>query len=283
MIEAGGTHDVINKLRAGTLDWGGCVVLNGAALAWQGIGREEYIKAGPYKELRTIFIYGQSPYAFTVLADAGIDKIEDLDGKTFHAGLVGSGTEEVTKGVLAALGVKPDYYVGSLGDAVQACKEGRCVGFSKTVVGIHLDASQLELLSVRPIKILSWTKEQQEKALKTVPGIFTWHWDANQIVPLAPHDPIDSIMHIGAFSTTSRLPQELGYEMWKGIMDNWDEVGEVYKPSAAVVALKDTLEATAGIAAMTDIPPFHAGFVQLLVERGYEVPGKMIPPEYVAK
>ncbi|MFH1086994.1 MAG: TAXI family TRAP transporter solute-binding subunit, partial [Chloroflexota bacterium] len=268
------------KLQNGNFHWATSTTLEGAAMAYQGIARAEYIKAGPWPELRIPFLQSLLPIHFTVVADSGVEKLEDLDGKPFSAGIAGSGAEYFTRLTLDALGIKPKYFMANYTDAVQAAKEGRIVGFAKYASGLYLDASEIDLMSAKPIRILNWTDKQMQAAMATVPGVGAYRFAANEIKPLAPHPVINTPLSVIVEISTSKIPQDIGYKMWKTIIDNWDAIVEVYAPAAGVDPALTAIKELQNMAKVTKIPPLHAGTVQYLVEKGIAVPKELIPPEY---
>ncbi len=97
----GGSVYNINTIRAGELDMGI------AQSDWQFHayrGTSKFAKAGPFKELRSVF--SVHPEAFTVVArqDSGIKALADLKGKRVNIGNPGSGQRATMEVVMGALG-----------------------------------------------------------------------------------------------------------------------------------------------------------------------------------
>jgi len=97
----GGSVYNINTIRAGELDMGI------AQSDWQYHaykGTSKFAKAGPFKELRSVF--SVHPESFTVVArkDAKIETLNDLKGKRVNIGNPGSGQRATMEVVMRALG-----------------------------------------------------------------------------------------------------------------------------------------------------------------------------------
>ena len=99
----GGSVYNINTIRAGELDMGV------AQSDWQyhtynGTGKEAFIKAGPFKELRAVFSVHAEPVTIIARKDTGIKNIKDLVGHRVNIGNPGSGTEATWNVVWKAMG-----------------------------------------------------------------------------------------------------------------------------------------------------------------------------------
>ncbi|MBA7713221.1 hypothetical protein ES703_122221 [subsurface metagenome] len=217
-----------------------------------------------------------------VREDSGITKLEQLDGKGYSLGIVGSGSEFICKTAVEASGIKPDVYVGSFTDAVDACKDNRVVGFAKALSGQFLDASMLDVQAVTPIHIISLTEEQIAGATRAIPGIVPVTLPANSLENYrdGKHPAINVIGYMSGETATSRISQDLGYKMWRAVIDHWDELVEAYLKAKGFDPLRDSMSIMVEVSKVTTPPPFHAGMVQIFEENGIQVPQSLIPPEY---
>jgi len=283
VVETGATHDNLVKTRAGMLDFGWCTSYDGSCMAYSGTMREEYKKAGPYKELRTGPGYVASA-TYYVIVDEGpykkIKKLEDLEGVKFSAGIKGSATEFAAHLILDALGITPKWTPGSYGDMIAAAKDLELAGVVKWTAHIQLDSSLLDLQSRRKVKILSFTEDQLKTALKTVPGMVSFRVPAGAITALPEHPAITTYGMVVGPNLTTKMPQDIVYKMTKALCEHWDEFIAAYKSSKPWKPIEDELKYWSEIAEITTVPPFHAGMVQYFEEQGYKVPAKLIPPEY---
>ena len=97
-------------------------------------------------------------FQFVVLADAGINKIADLKGKSVTTQQVGNTGEEITRHFLEAGGVKmSDVRVSHVGytDSVNLMKDGKAVAF-----GLNTQAPAgaiMDLMAARKVKFFEQT------------------------------------------------------------------------------------------------------------------------------
>jgi len=94
----GGSVYNINTIRGGELDMG-VAQSDWQYHAYNGTGKQAFIDAGPYKELRAVFSVHPEPISIIARKDANIKTIDDLVNKRVNIGNPGSGTE-ATWGVL---------------------------------------------------------------------------------------------------------------------------------------------------------------------------------------
>ena len=88
----GGSVYNINTIRAGELDMG-VAQSDWQYHAYHGTGKDSFIKAGPFKELRAVFSVHAEPVTVIARADSGITHVDHLVGKRVNIGNPGSGTE----------------------------------------------------------------------------------------------------------------------------------------------------------------------------------------------
>jgi TRAP transporter TAXI family solute receptor len=88
----GGSVYNINTIRAGELDMG-VAQSDWQYHAYHGTGKDSFIKAGPFKELRAVFSVHAEPVTVIARADSGVKHVDDLVDKRVNIGNPGSGTE----------------------------------------------------------------------------------------------------------------------------------------------------------------------------------------------
>jgi TRAP transporter TAXI family solute receptor len=287
VVENTVTHKGMIQLQHRMLDYGVVTTADALVMAYTGTVRDEYKKHGPWPELR-IFLPGYHWMRwYVVIVDEGscvaIETLEDLAGKRFSAGIPGSSLDFATPRAFKELGIEPDWVKGAFGDVVSMCKDLACCGFIKAGAGVQLDASMLDLQSMRKIKIIPWTDKQVEIAMKAIPGTMKYTVPAGAIKAL-PNAPAFTTWgsSINGFSTPA-LSQDLGYKMSKALGEHWNELVAAYpsaaewKPGESDLKLWTMVQDMAGPG---KIPPIHAGTVQYYEEKGYKVPADFIPPEY---
>jgi TRAP transporter TAXI family solute receptor len=99
----GGSVYNINTIRAGELDMG--VAQSDVQYhAYNGTGKDSFIKAGPFKDLRAVFSVHAEPVTIIARADAGIKTVQDLVGKRVNIGNPGSGSEATWNVMWKAMG-----------------------------------------------------------------------------------------------------------------------------------------------------------------------------------
>jgi uncharacterized protein len=99
----GGSVYNINTIRAGELDMG-VAQSDWQYHAYNGTGKQSFIDAGPFKELRAVFSVHAEPVTIIARADSGIKTVQDLVGKRVNIGNPGSGTEATWNVMWKAMG-----------------------------------------------------------------------------------------------------------------------------------------------------------------------------------
>ncbi len=258
-----------------------------------------------YNGWRALFkITSASNWYTFVNADSDIYSYSDLEGKKFSHGLRGSGTAATHEIALDIIGVKPEYWWGSVAEGAAALKEGRIDAWYRTGSGKQLDATALEVSFAIPIRIISLTPEEEAKFLavrgtelptttvRTIPaGAIIAMPDAGELKVFGPAGSQGSSTVKGVIS------QEIGYKLVKALAENYSDLWVVHR-GAEELAKEfggDPIKGT--IALVLDeheafnpkfqefypgysIYPFHPGAVQYFKEMGYDVPEVLIPPEY---
>lgn len=282
VVESGATHDNLIKAQAGTFDGGFAVNWDGMAMAYNGMTIDEYIAYGNWTELRILSGYLQN-HVLVVIVDEGpgaeVHTLHDLHGKKFSAGMNGTATEFNLRRQLEALGIEPDWVSASYADVVTMAKNLEIVGFAKPVTSIGLDSSMRDLQSVRDIKILGWPEEHLEPALVATPGTSAT-WIPDDAIQDLPMPGFYTLGHTTGVFVTTNIAQDVVYRMVKSYVDNWGEFVNAWPSGADWIPLETDLALLNGIIKMVGMPPLHAGVVQLMIERGYEVPPELIGPEY---
>ncbi len=99
----GGSVYNINAIRSGELDMG-VAQSDWQFHAYNGSGKEAFIKAGPFKDLRAVFTVHPEPISIVARKDANIKHVGDLVGKRVNIGNPGSGTEATWNVMWKAMG-----------------------------------------------------------------------------------------------------------------------------------------------------------------------------------
>jgi TRAP transporter TAXI family solute receptor len=199
-------------------------------------------------------------FQFVVLADAGINKISDLKGKSITTQQRGNTGEVITKHFLEAHGLKyEDVKVSFVGytDSVNQMKDGHAVAF-----GLNTQApagALMDLQAARDIKFFE-QKEIYDAMAKLNPSykLIT--------LPKGTYPKQDKDLEVIGFFThvvvSCKLPDDQVYAMTKTIADNTKMLATVAKD---IATLKP-----AGMAADVGVP-FHAGAAKYYKEAGINV------------
>jgi len=260
--------DNIERMRKKQIDMG-LTGDNAVYEAYHGLRRWE---GKPNPEFRWIWGFVKQPVTIIVREDSGVKSIYDLNGKAFHAGNVGSSTEQMITGAFEVLGIKPKYYKGSWSDSGMAIMDNRIVGVAKNASSVHVpDAMILEVQAKIPIRVLSFTADEMKKIKAKYPYYLAL-WLQENIYKNQTSKVLCVGQATGTITTSTIMSPEVGYKVINAILK-----GLQYQ-AAAFPAVKGTniLQMTVETAPI----PLHAGTVKYLEEKGYKVPDELIPPEY---
>ncbi|WP_254277542.1 TAXI family TRAP transporter solute-binding subunit [Halomonas sp. 3H] len=264
--ELGGASASTQGLLRGEVDMG-IAVTSSDHQAMQGEG--EY--GSPAENLRTLYFFAPLPLNWVVSADSDIHSLEDLAGQDFNSGGRGTATEGQTETVLEVLGIEPDYYRAGASDALDAYQNRRLDAFVKA--GLHPDGYIQQAHSSRPVRLLSMTQEQAQQVADARAYFSVGEVDAKDHYG-EQQSPLVTIQTGIGINTTSDLSEEAAYGI---VARAFSEPGiqaaaDGYAPAADIDPLQLTLNAS--------VAPLHAGVVRYLEEQGYDVPDRLIPPEY---
>ncbi len=199
-------------------------------------------------------------FQFVVLADAGINKVSDLKGKSITTQQKGNTGEVITKHFLEAHGLKyEDVKVSFVGytDSVNQMKDGHAVAF-----GLNTQApagAVMDLQAAREIKMFEQA-DIYDKMIQLNPSykLIT--------LPKGTYAKQDKDLKVIGFFThvvaSCKLPDDQVYALTKAIADNTQTLATVAKD---IAALKP-----AGMAADVGVP-FHPGAAKFYKQAGIAV------------
>lgn len=263
VMETGGGVDNRKRLAREEADWG--LFAEPEFFEFQqGVGPWE---GQALPDFRLFWVTSPLAYYIVVNADSGVRTISELAGKDFSGGSRGSSTERVTRNQFDLMGVAPDWFSGSYGDARDAMKDRRIVGLVKAGLFDRPDGLILDAGTAVPLRFLSYGEEDIAKVQATFP-----HYRFVNITP--PYEGAEETVVRGVFiaqGTTTRLPEDLGYRIFKAMVEHRDKIAETYPAIASIDIVENTL--TYGAA------PLHIGVYKYLSEQGHDVPEHLIPPE----
>jgi TRAP transporter TAXI family solute receptor len=199
-------------------------------------------------------------FHFVVLANAGINKVADLKGKSITTQQRGNTGELVTRHLLEVNGVTyNDVKVSMVGytDSVTQMQDGHAVAFGLTT---QVPAGAvMDLASSRDVKLIDQS-DSIDKMRKLNPGY-------NLVtIPKGSYPKQDSDVKVIGFHThvvaSCKLPEPTVYAMTKGIADNTKTLATIAKDIAALNP--KGMGADIGV-------PFHTGAARFYKEAGVSV------------
>jgi TRAP transporter TAXI family solute receptor len=264
VLETGGTVDNLKLIEQGRAHFG----QSGDPDMYEAINGVGAFKGHKFTKSRTIWAAHPKVYFFVVSEQSGVKNYTDLQGKLFNPGLQGSTTEAQTYAILDALGVKPNFAPGGLSDAIDAVKDRRIIGFSKTASAIAPDSSIQNIMTAVKVRVLSLTDEEIKTLQAKLPQYKSIEIDGGLY-----NQPGKIKALSGVFGTmvSKDLPEELVYKIVKAVFENQRYIEQAYPALKGFDMAKVTAEqATSWL---------HPGTIKYLREKGYKLPDQVIPPE----
>lgn len=264
VIETGGGVDNLKRMQKGECQLG---------IGTNSLDYDYYRGYGnikPYKDLRVFAYYTDSVFHFIVSKKSGITDIQQLDGKKFSFGGVGTSTEILTRQMLAPFGIKPIPYPGDINDAQTAFGDRQIVGLIKW--GKPPESYVQQAMTYMDMHVINLTDAQINKIHEVCPYM------VKASVPAGVYSKIGAFNTVRGFSgiltSATLLPQEIGYKLFKAYMSprGREIMDSAFKPGKGVDVLESTVVGATA--------PLHAGVVQYLKEKRVEVPDRLVPPEY---
>lgn len=265
VIATGGAVDNLARLARGQIQMG-LGTFETVYQAYKGIDKFEG-KAQP--KLRSLWVHSLAIQSYVVRADSGVKDIAGLNGKKFTAGQRGSATENMVQQILAAVDVKPDYFVATLSDAVEAVRNNRSIGYVKAGSGLGLDGTTLELRTLTPINVLGFTPEQVKIVQTRFPFVTFVTTKPGDIEGVgAVTMPIQSI---GEFAYSDTLTDAQVEVVLDGIFKGQAIQGAAFPEIKTMNIADSTMKGT--------LVPLHSGAVKFYKKMGVTIPAHLIPPE----
>lgn len=255
----GGSVYNINTIRAGELDMG-VAQSDWQFHAYNGSGRDEFIKAGPFKDLRAVFSIHPEPFTVVARADSGIRKFQDLKGKRVNIGNPGSGQRGTMEVVMAAMGWTKDDF--KLASELKSAEQSKALCDNKIdaivfTVG-HPSGSIKEATTSCDSVIVEVSGSAVDKLVTdndyyryaTIPGGMYRGNDSDA-----------RTFGVGAtFVASTGLSNEMGYEIAKAVFENFDDFKKLH-PAFANLKKKEMVRD--GLSA-----PLHDGAARYYKEAG---------------
>jgi hypothetical protein len=215
----------------------------------------------PHKDVCNVATLYPQYYQLVVNADAGVNKIADLKGKSITTQQKGNTGELITRQLLEVNGINySDVKVSYVGytDSVNQMKDGHAVAFG---LNTQVPAGAImDLAAARDIKLVDQS-DSYEKMKKLNPGykLIT--------IPKGSYPKQDQDIHVIGFYThivvSCKLPADEVYTMTKTIAANTKTLATVAKDIGALTP--KGMGADIGV-------PFHPGAAKFYKEAGLTVP-----------
>ncbi|MBI4505729.1 MAG: TAXI family TRAP transporter solute-binding subunit [Chloroflexi bacterium] len=236
------------------------------------VGELKGWEGNPQKDLRLLWVFNELANAIVVSERDNIKSIKDLHGKAFAPGGQGTSAEVMVVQALDVLGIKPQYYRGTMNETAEAFKSRRTVGFVKAMAPNVTDAMIMDAATAQPIRILGRAADDIKKAqakyahIKTVDieaGVFKdAEWNKQ---------PITSLGSVVSVFTTEKFSEDLAYQFTKIVLADKTEQATAFPAVKGV----DIGKLTVG----KGIVPLHKGALKALREAGYQPSKELLPPE----
>ena len=254
----GGSVFNVNTIKAGELDFGftqSDVQYN----ATKGLG--QFKEAGAWGDQRAVFSVHPEPFTVLSRKEANITKFEDFKGKRFNVGNPGSGTRASMDELLAAMNWKTSDF--SLAGELKADEHGPAlcdnkidgffygVGHPSAAIQDPTTACGAKLVSLTGPAVDALVKAHQYYAIATIPGGMY----SNNPNPTTTYGVLSTLV------TSSKVPDEVVYNLTKAVFENFDEFKKLH-PALANLDPKSMVKD--GLSA-----PLHDGAVKYFKEKGW--------------
>ncbi|MCB2021486.1 MAG: TAXI family TRAP transporter solute-binding subunit [Burkholderiaceae bacterium] len=254
----GGSVFNINAIRAGELDFGV------AQSDWQYHaynGTKVFEKDGPFKDLRAVFSVHPEPFTVVARKEANIKQFSDFKGKRFNVGNPGSGTRASLDELLAAMGwTLADF---GLASELKADEQGAALCDNKIdgfFYGVgHPSAAIQDPITTCGAKLVPLTGPAVDKLVKQYP--FYAKVDIAGGLYAGNPNPTPTYGVLATFVTSSKVSDEVVYQLVKAVFDNFDDFKKLHPAFAHLdpkQMIKDGLSA-----------PLHPGAIKYYKEKGW--------------
>ena len=238
------------------------------AMAYSGTGRYDT----PLRDVRSITMLWQNVEHFLIRADAAhtgtIADLKSLDDR-YSIGKRGSGTEESTRTILAAIGIAPDEHFQpeflGYSPSVQALMDGRIAGGSLPAGPPVAAATQAFAQMGDRARLLEVTDAQLTRIRIAYP---VW---SRYVIPADTYpgqsSAVRTIAQPNFLACTTDLPTDVVYQITRTIYENLPYLRNIHSATNAM-RLQKAIE---GLAV-----PLHAGALKYYREQGLTIPPSLV-------
>lgn len=213
---------------------------------------------GKLENLRAIGALYPETVQLVVRADSGIEKFEDLKGKSVSSGAPGSGQYQLLGDLLTAHGMKREDVTddhSSFAQSVDKIKDGNLAA-SLITAGMPT-SSVTDLANGHDIRIVPLTGPAIAKLQETQP------YYANAKIAAGSYKGVDADVDTLAvraiWATHDKVPDEVIYAVTKALYENTETLGQVH-PMGKQISLDKALESVS--------IPVHPGAQKFYDEKG---------------
>ena len=275
-IESGSTYDNAQRVQEGIFQIGS----GGLQAPREQYWGEAKWEGKPWKKVRLFMGLSDGRMLTYVRRDKNIGSWNDLSGKAFNPGFLGSAAEGICLRQLDALPeVKPKLVRGTMADTMKSLRRGTIVGTFKASSTRKYDAGLSSVHLEIPLDIVGITEEQTRRVQQKYPDIIFCYIEKGQYKESPESGDFWAEASQNGQWVTTDLSEEIVYGMVKAIYEHYEEVVKTFAAAGWVDPLKMITE-TAAKAAPQAYAPLHSGVVRYCREIGLEVPKSLIPPEY---
>ncbi|ASM74810.1 MULTISPECIES: TAXI family TRAP transporter solute-binding subunit [Roseobacteraceae] len=223
--------------------------------AVRGVGQFE---GAPLENLRAVGALYPETVQLVVRADSGIEKFEDLKGKSISSGSPGSGQWQLLGDLLEAHGiaredVSEDY--SSFSQSVDKIKDGN-LDASLITAGLPT-SSVTDLANGHEIRIVPLNGPAIAKLQETQP------YYANSVITAGAYKGVDADVETLAvraiWATHADVSEDLIYSVTKALYENTETLGQVH-PMGKQISIDKALESVS--------IPVHPGAAKYYAEKG---------------
>lgn len=256
----GGSVYNINTIRGGELDMG-VAQSDWQYHAYNGTGKQAFIDAGPYKELRAVFSVHPEPISIVARKDAGIKHISDLKNKRVNIGNAGSGTEATWNVVWDAMGMSNDDL--KLAAQMKSSETPGALCDNKIDAFFWLVGNPAALNKEATTTCDANFVEVSGKGVDALVKKYPFY--GTTVIPGGMYtgnpDDVPTFGVLATFVASTATPADTIYAVVKSVFDNFEDFKKLH-PAFAYLNEKDMI--SKGISA-----PLHEGAVRYYKERGW--------------
>jgi len=230
-----------------------------AVQGWLGDG---FAKGTKMQNVRTMLMFDPNVFQLYTPASSKVKSLSDLNGHVVNPSRAGSGSDTILRGIVSALGLKPEKIVNvSPTQANDLMADGRVDAAVGTGNVPHPAPSQFEART--PIRLIGFTDDEVKKYLSKNPQL------SRMVVPAGTYKGQDKdVVTVGSYIMLivhKDVPESLVYNLIKSTFKNQTDLGSAYKAFRNLKAENITRSPI----------PLHRGAVKYFEEQGISIPDKL--------